>query len=509
MTRRRRKSRNNQAENQPSITVAPVKGGQYKPLSDCDVENVHRAALEILESIGMAGATEDLRKLAVEAGCQYDNGRLRFPRAWIEDLIAAIPKQITLHGRREQLNVQLGVGNTHYATGGMAVRMIDLETGEYRPSTLDDLYDCARVVDVLDNIQVFNRSCVPSEITDLREFDLAVAYACAAGTEKPIGVGFNHPDHISECVEMFDIILGAEGRFKQQPFATCNTCAVVPPMTYGEDNTTVAMAAARLGFPVKMTNAAQAGATAPAALAGTLAQTVAESLAGMAMVQLAQPGAPVMWANWPFVSDLRTGAFSGGGGEIAVLNAASAQIARWYGFPNCVSGGMTDAKEMDAQYGYEKGMTDLAAGLAGADIVYESSGMIGSIIGCALESYVLDNEMLGAARQTIKGIEVNDDTLSIEVIRDVCLNGPGHFLGHEQTLQLMKSEYHYPALASRETVEAWSEAGKPSLREKARNKAREILAASKPLITREVEERIAARLPIHRLHPAQVAFEQA
>ncbi len=509
MTRRRRKARSNQAENQPAITVAPVRGGQYKPLSDCDLKNIHRAALEILDSIGMAGATDDLRELAVEAGCQYDNGRLHFPRAWIEDLIAAIPKQITLHGRREQLNVQLGVGNTHYATGGMAVRMVDLETGEYRPSNLHDLYDCARVVDVLDNIQVFNRSCVPSEIADLRVFDLAIAYACAAGTEKPIGIGFNHPDHINECVEMFDAILGAEGRFKRQPFATCNTCAVVPPMTYGEDNVTVAMAAARLGFPVKMTNAAQAGATAPAALAGTLAQTVAESLAGMAMVQLAQPVAPVMWANWPFVSDLRTGAFSGGGGEIAVLNAASAQIARWYGFPNCVSGGMTDAKEMDAQYGYEKGMTDLAAGLAGADIVYESSGMIGSIIGCALESYVLDNEMLGAARQTIKGIEVNDDTLSIEVIRDVCLNGPGHFLGHEQTLQLMKSEYHYPTLASRETIEAWDEAGKPSLRNKARNKAREILAASKPLITREVEEKIAARLPIHRLHPSQVAIEQA
>jgi len=509
MSRRHRKAGIKHAESQPAVAVGAVQGGQYKPLGDADLANIHRAALDILDSIGMAGATDELRRLALDTGCRYSDGRLSFAPAWVEDLIAAIPKKMTLYGRREQLDVQLGVGDTHYATGGMAVRMVDLENGEYRPSTLQDLYDCARLVDGLDNIQVFNRSCVPSEITDLREFDLAIAYACAAGTEKPIGIGFNHPDHIRECVEMFDTILGAEGRFKQRPFATCNTCAVVPPMTYGEDNTTVAMAAARLGFPVKMTNAAQAGATAPAALAGTLAQTVAESLAGMAMVQLAQPGAPVMWANWPFVSDLRTGAFSGGGGEIAVLNAASAQIARWYGFPNCVSGGMTDAKEMDAQYGYEKGMTDLAAGLAGADIVYESCGMIGSIIGCALESYVLDNEMLAAARQTIKGIEVNDDTLSVEVIRDVCLHGPGHFLGHEQTLQLMKSEYHYPVLASRETIEAWCEAGKPSLREKARNRAREMLAASRPLIAREVEEKIASRFPVHRLHPQQAEIKQA
>jgi len=339
MSRRHRKAGIKHAESQPAVAVGAVQGGQYKPLGDADLANIHRAALDILDSIGMAGATDELRRLALDTGCRYSDGRLSFAPAWVEDLIAAIPKKMTLYGRREQLDVQLGVGDTHYATGGMAVRMVDLENGEYRPSTLQDLYDCARLVDGLDNIQVFNRSCVPSEITDLREFDLAIAYACAAGTEKPIGIGFNHPDHIRECVEMFDTILGAEGRFKQRPFATCNTCAVVPPMTYGEDNTTVAMAAARLGFPVKMTNAAQAGATAPAALAGTLAQTVAESLAGMAMVQLAQTGAPVMWANWPFVSDLRTGAFSGGGGEIAVLNAASAQIARWYGFPNCVSNG--------------------------------------------------------------------------------------------------------------------------------------------------------------------------
>ncbi len=220
----------------------------------------------------------------------------------------------------------------------------------------------------------------------------------------------------------------------------------------------------------------------------------------MALVQLAKAGAPVIWANWPFVSDLRTGAFTGGGGEITVLNAASAQIARWYGFPNSVAGGMTDAKEMDAQYGYEKGMTDLAAGLAGADVIYESVGMIGSIIGCALENFVLDNEMLGAARQTIKGIEINDETLSVDVIRDVCTMGQGHYLDHAQTLELMKTEYRYPTLASRETVEAWDEAGRPSLREGAKVRAREILAAAEPQISKEMEDKISARLSVHRVH---------
>lgn len=496
--RRGRRARKSAREDTSApARVEPVRGGQFCPLSDGDIQKIHDAALTVLEEIGMGGVPDELARAAKEGGVPVsEDGRLRFPRAWVKKMLSRVPKEVTLCGRTRDKDAHLGVGQTHYATGGMAVRMVDIDSGEWRPSSLRDLYDCARLVEHLPNIHVFNRTCVPSEITDLRAFDLSIAYACATGTTKPLGIGFNLPEHVGECIEMFDMILGGEGKFAERPFATCNTCAVVPPMMYGEDNTVVAMEAARLGFPVKMTNAAQAGATAPAALAGTLAQTVAESLAGIAMVQLAKKGAPVIWANWPFVSDLRTGAFSGGGGEIAVLNAASAQIARWYGLPNSVSGGMTDAKTMDAQYGYEKGMTDLAAGLAGADVVYESTGMIGSIVGCALEAYVIDDEMLGSIRQVIRGIEITDDSLSVDVIRDVCLNGPGHFLGHAQTLDLMNSAYEYPALASREPADAWVEAGGPDLREKAKTRTRDILSVATRCISDELDQQIRRRFPI-------------
>lgn len=496
--RRGRRARKSAREDTSAPSrIEPVKGGQFRPLSDSDIEKIHEAALTILEEIGMGGVPDELARAAKDGGLPLsEDGRLRFPRVWIKEMLTWLPKEVTLCGRTPDRDIRLGVGETHYATGGMAVRMVDIDSGDWRPSSLRDLYDCARLVDHLPNIQVFNRTCVPSEITDLRAFDLSIAYACAAGTTKPLGIGFNLPEHVGECIELFDMILGGEGKFAERPFATCNTCAVVPPMMYGEDNTVVAMEAARLDFPVKMTNAAQAGATAPAALAGTLAQTVAESLAGFAMVQLAKKGAPVIWANWPFVSDLRTGAFSGGGGEIAVLNAASAQIARWYGVPNSVSGGMTDAKTMDAQYGYEKGMTDLAAGLAGADVIYESSGMIGSIVGCALEAYVIDDEMLGSIRQVIRGIEITDASLSVDVIRDVCLNGPGHFLGHAQTLDLMNTAYEYPALASREPADAWVEAGQPDLREKAKMRTREILESAPHCVSPELDRQIRRRFPI-------------
>ena len=489
----------------PTVTQ-PVRGGTYRPLSDREVERIHDAALIVLEEVGMGDPTPELARLGVEAGLtQGEDGRLRFPRAWVEDMIAALPKRFTLHGRAPGRDIELGAGLTHYASGGTAVRMKDIDTGHYRPSVLQDVYDCARVVEACENLHVFNRTVVASDITDAYVLDMCTAYSLVAGTTKPIGTGFYDAEHVKDGVALFDYIAGGDGEFAKRPFSTCNCCSVVPPLKYGYENTEVAMAGARAGFPVKMVIAAQSGATAPAALAGTLVQTVAETLGGCAMVHLAKRGAPVIFANYPFVSDLRTGSFSGGGGEIAVMSAASTQIARWYGLPNATAAGMTDAKDLDAQYGWEKGVTDLAAGLSGPDIIYESGGMLGSLIGCSLESLVIDNEMLGNARQCVKGVEVTDESLSVEVIRDVCLGGPGHYLGHAQTLELMNTEYIYPALGTRESPDAWEQAGSRSLHDKARDRVREILASSPPTVSAEMEDQIARRLPIRRHHPHRAA----
>lgn len=486
-------------------SLPPVSGGHYKPLEEHDVERIYGAALDVLERIGMGDPTPELVALAAEKGQRVgEDGRLRFSRSFIEAVIDRVPKRVTLHGRVPERGIELGVNRVHYSSGGMAVRMVDPETGDYRPSTLEDLYTCARLVDALDHIQVFSRTVVATELSDLFEFDINVAYACIAGTSKPIGTGFNDPAHIAKAVAMFDAVLGEDGGFAKRPFSTCNTCAIVPPLKFGEDNTAVAMAGARAGFPVKMVIAAQAGATAPASLVGTLVQSTAETLAGLALVQLAKPGAAVLYGNWPFVSDLRTGAFSGGGGEEAVLSAAAVQIARFLGLPNCVAAGMTDAKEPDAQAGYEKGMTDLAAGLAGADIVYESAGMLASLIGCSLENFVIDDEMLAAVRQTIRGFEVSEESLSIDVIRDA-VTGPGHYLGHAQTLKLMHSEYVYPSLADRSPPDAWMERGKPRLRDQARARVGEILATHRTApFAAGADERIRSILPI-RLSPEMVS----
>ncbi len=245
-----------------------------------------------------------------------------------------------------------------------------------------------------------------------------------------------------------------------------------------------------------MVIAAQAGTTAPAALAGILVQSTAETLAALILANLVAPGHPVIFGNWPFVSDLRTGAFSGGGGEGAVLAAASVQIANSYNLPSNVAAGMTDSKLPDSQAGYEKGITNTLAGLAGADFVSETAGMVASLMGCSFESLVIDDDMLGMVQRALRGIEVTDETLSYEVIKETVL-GPGHYLAHPQTLALMETEYLYPAIADRTTPDEWEAGGSLDIREPARARAKEILASHYPAyIDPEVDATLRERFPI-------------
>ena len=176
-------------------------------------------------------------------------------------------------------------------------------------------------------------------------------------------------------------------------------------------------------MPVLLLAAGQAGATSPAALAGAVVQEVAEVLAGLVYVNALKPGHPAMLGPWPFVSDLRTGAMSGGSGEQAVLMAACAQMGRFYDLPTGIAAGMADSKLPDAQAGYEKGYTTVLAGHSGANLVYESAGMLASLLGACLESFVIDNDTLGAVNRSVRGVDIDVESLSVESMREVCTEG--------------------------------------------------------------------------------------
>ena len=457
------------------------RGGRYRPLSDGELTRVADTAFRILDEIGMAEAPPALREKALEKGATLNAlGRLSFSRAFVEEIVAGAAKGFVFHGRDPRHDFEIGGERVYFGTGGAAVRTLDMDSGRYRPSTLKDLYDFTRLVDRLGNVSWFTRCCVATDVPDIFDLDVNTVYALVAGTAKPVGTSFTLGAHVDPIVDLFDIVLGGEGRFRERPFCKAHISPVISPLRYGEDAVDVSLACIRRGVPINAIIAAQSGATAPATLAGMLAQTTAETLAGLILVNLFAPGYPMIFSNWPLVIDLRSGAFCGGGGEISVLNAASAQIANHFGLPSGVACSMSDAKAVDAQMGAEKALAALAAGLSGANMVYESAGMMASLLGASFEAFVADDEMLSHVQRAIRGIEVDEETLGFDAIREA-VTGEGHFLGSPHTMAAMQRDYFYPDLADRDQPDAWDEKGAPDLWSRAKDRARNILEAHYPV----------------------------
>jgi trimethylamine--corrinoid protein Co-methyltransferase len=499
-----------------SRAVSPgLPGGRYAPLGDEDLARINDTALAILANIGFSAVTDEIRDIALPRGATLNaHGRLCFPRALVEDVLAHAAHEITYHGRGPDRGIVTGGRRVYFATSGEAVRCVDPVTGAYRPSVLTDLYDFFRMADYLEHIDFCGQTVVATDICeDARLHSLNIAYAAVAGTTKPFSISLAEAATVGLVEEFWDEVLGSPGAFRRAPFAAIGVCPVVSPLRFGPDTSAVLCEAARRGLPVSACTAPQAGATAPAALAGALAQCTAEALAIVTLVNLINPGGPVDFGPWTFVSDLRTGSFTGGGGEEAVLQAAAGQIARYYGLPGIVAAGMTDAKRPDYQAGYEKGMTIALSAMSGSNMICESAGMLGSLFGCSLESMLMDNDLIGAVQRSLRGIEVNDETLSYELIEQTVL-GPAHYLGSGQTLALMQSEYLYPKLADRTSISEWEFRGSPELISRARERVAQIMASHYPAtpaadLDARLRGRHDIRLPREAMQPGNARWPAA
>lgn len=456
------------------------RGGQYKPLSDTELAQVLDTAFRILADIGMSEVPPVLMEQALAKGAGVnDLGRLTFSRSMVEDIIDGAARSFVFHGRDPKHDFEIGGDRVYFGTGGAAVQTLDLEDGAYRSSTLEDLYDFTRLADTLENISWFTRCCVATDIPDNDDLDINTAYALLAGTTKPVGTSFTVASTVDPIVDMFDMALGGEGKFRERPFCKAHISPVISPLRYGEDAVDVMLACVRRGVPINGIIAAQSGATSPAAPAGMLAHTTAETLAALVMVNVFEAGYPMIFSNWPFVIDLRSGSFCGSGGEISIMNAAAAQISNHLDLPSGVASSMADAKAVDAQMGAEKAMSAVAAGLAGSNMIYESSGMMASLLGASFEAFVLDNEMLSHVYRMIRGFEVNEETLGFDAVF-AAVTGEGHFLGSGHTMAAMQRDYFYPPLADRTAPVVWAEGGQPDIWQIARTKARDVLASHYP-----------------------------
>lgn len=474
-------------------------GGRYKPLSDADVLKIHEAALTALETIGLADAPQSGIDIMTGAGAILgDDGRIRFPRVLVEDMLAVSRKDLTLCGRDPRHDLNLTGQRVHYGTAGAAVNMVDVSGNSYRDSTVQDLHDAARITDVLDNIHFLQRPMVARDISDNLEMDLNTIYACCAGTTKHVGTSISDPSHVTQCLEMMYMIAGGEAAFRERPFVSMSNCFVVPPMKFATESCEAMETAVRGGMPVLLLSAGMSGATAPSTLAGAIVQAVAECLAGVVYVNAMAPGHPTIFGTWPFDLDLRTGAMTVGSGEQALLTAGCAQMHAFYGVPGGATGGACDSKMPDMQAGWEQMCTNALAGVSGLNMVYEAAGMHASLLGFCHESLILGDDLIGQALRCVRGIEVDDETLALDQMRAVCMGGPGHYLGTDQTLARMETDRIYPNLGNRMSPKEWAEKDRPNLTENAIARKEAILATrSAARFDPELDAAIRARFKIH------------
>ncbi len=435
---------------------AGLEGGAYKPLTPEGMERIHQAALDALEQIGLADAPPSGVEIMTKAGAILgDDGRLRFPRALVEDMLAKAAKDLTLCARDPQHDLNLAGTRVHYGTAGAAVHMVDVDGREYRDSTVQDLHDAARIVDQLDNIHFLQRPMVCRDIPDNREMDLNSIYASVTGTKKHIGVSFTEPDFVDDGIELLHMMAGGEDKWRARPFVSNSNCFVVPPMKFATESCQVMEKVIAAGMPVLLLSAGMATATAPAHVAGTIVQAVAECLAGVVYVNAIKPGHPAIFGTWPLRGRSAVWRYVG-----RIRRAGFAY--RWL---------LADAPVLWASrrrcggvLGFE---TARYASRVGADVLERDGGPVWfehGVRGCrhacvpsgfCHESLILGNDIIGQALRCVRGIEVTEDAVSLDMMRSVCLGGPGHYLGEDQTLNLMQTEYAYPTLGDRTSPKEW------------------------------------------------------
>jgi len=369
-------------------------------------------------------------------------------------MVAEAPSQITLCGMDESRDITVGDGSVHPGTGGTALKILE-RTGEARPATLDDLRKIARLVDSLDNIHFFLLPTYPCDL-DPEVVDLNRFYAGLVNTGKHVMGGVYTEDGAMKVIRMAEEISGSAEALRKRPIVSMITCMISPLMPDSQ-YTRMMIAIAKKGIPVAVPAEPLCGATGPVTLAGNLVMQNADSLTGVVLTQAVNPGTPVLYGSVASTTNLRNMKYLCGSVEMGLLNAAGAQMARFYGLPYYATAGASDSKVVDAQSAYESAITALATALAGAGYIHDAAGLMEFAMTVSMEKYVVDNEILGMVMRAVRGIEVNEGTLAFDAI---AVAGPGgNFVSRPHTRKYMRKEHYIPTISDRMDREDWLQAG--------------------------------------------------
>ncbi|MBN1344375.1 MAG: trimethylamine methyltransferase family protein [Phycisphaerae bacterium] len=454
------------------------------------IAKIDSAARRILRQTGVLVPHEEMLALLAKAGADVDaaSGRARIPSGLIDDCLAAAGKAFTIHGRDRSKRAAFGIGTRNYNSIAGEAYWVD-EDGRRRFATLDDVVSAARLGDVLPLINIVGAMSDPHEI-DIAYRCVEVAAAQLRTTTKPITFWFHDRASARFVVELFSAVAGSADDLAQYPPAY-PFLEPISPLRFNTNGIDLLFETAKVPLPVPIGPMAQTGMSAPATLAGTIAQETAEILAGLCVTQLIRAGTPVCFGGIPHAFDMRTTQLIFSGPEQGLMAVAMTEMGKHYGLPVYINVGLTDSKCVDAQAGLEAGASLLMGVLAGADI-FGHMGIAGVDQASSLAMLVFQHEVIEYVEHAIRAIDLDDEHLALDVIEAV---GPGGtFIDQDHTLDHFRSEVWAPNVLDRRFWEPWRQTGGTDTATRVRERLESLMATYVPVPLDDDVERDVQRV---------------
>jgi len=455
-----------------------------EPLSKDELQEIHLASLDVLETVGVKIEDGVTLRLLEEAGANvhYKEKAAKIPSALVEDMIKKTPSQFTLFAREPAFNLHVGTGQPFFTTGN-AVEII--ERGKRRKITRKDFSDFVRLVDALKNVHFCtgtNMADVPPKICDVHQIEIM-----ANNTVKHMRPCISSVGGAKFILKMASILVGGEDALTKKPITHVGY-TLLTPLRWSATSLQVFRETAKYNIPVNIESEPMSGGTSPVTLAGTLVIANAEVLSGIVLNQLYREGRPCVYSiGFAHTMDYRTAEPLTGSPEVALIVAAGAQLARYYRLPS-LSWVCTDSRTVDAQSIYEKSLQFMMHILSGNDLIW-GVGNLDSSYCISPEQAVMDNEVISMVNRMREGIKITEDTLALDVIRRVGIGGT--FLGERHSLSHYIKEHVQADITYRHSSGTWQKMGSKSMEERAGEKAKELMETHQVVpLDRDIQQQL-------------------
>ncbi len=451
----------------PVSTLQPT----VKMLSDEQVRAIHYATLEILSRIGVEMQDPQGRELLIEAGAWESNTRIKIPEKLVTDALASAPSRIPMYDRLSNLTMPLELGKVFFGSGSDTIFTLDVETGERRRTTAQDVENIARLCNALDNIDFVmsmgNPSDVPPDDLYIHEF-----ISMLRGSVKPIIYTAKNRADMEDIYRIALAVAGGEQALREKPFFMLYA-EPISPLLFPEESLQKLIFCAEKGIPAAYPPSPNTGGGGPITLAGALALGNAECLVGLIISQLIRPGTPFLYGMNTAALDMKSAIVSYGSPEWPLGMMAQMDLARYYNLPGWSAGGASDSKLVDTQAGMEMTFSILTNFLARATLVHDV-GYIEYGSTSSMEALVIADEIIRETRFLIRGLDINPTTLALDAIARI--RPGGGFLADEHTLDNFRTSQWIPKIIDRSRYDSWKAAGSKDMCMRANERAREILA---------------------------------